>query len=71
MEEAVGPAALPPLEWPKLSADPKLALAAGLGLIALWQLAQGKALPPALTLVWYAARLAGLGSDARTLGETE
>jgi hypothetical protein len=61
----------PPLEWPKLPVEPKLALAAGLGLVALWQFARGKALPPALTLLWYASRLAGLGAGAHSLEETE
>lgn len=46
-------------EWPRLPIDPKLVAAAGLGAIALWQLARGKALPPALTLAWYAMQLAG------------
>jgi hypothetical protein len=31
--------------------------AAGLGVAALWQLAQGRILPPALTLGWYVATL--------------
>ncbi len=61
----------PPLEWPRLPVDPKLALAAGLGLAALWQLAQGKALPPARTLVWYASRLAGLGATPDPIDEAE
>jgi hypothetical protein len=69
--EAEAGAAPPLLEWPKLPVDPKLALAVGLGLAALWQLGQGKALPPALTLLWYASRLAGLGSDSQSLDETE
>lgn len=70
--EAEGTAAAPPpRELPKLPVDPKLALAAGLGAIALWQLAKGKTLPPALTLVWYAARLAGFGSGSHSLDEAE
>ena len=32
----------------------------GLGALAVWQLAEGKILPPAITLAWYAAGLAGL-----------
>lgn len=70
-EAAVAAAALPPRELPKLPVDPKLAIAAGLGAIALWQLAKGKTLPPALTLVWYAARIAGLGPHAHPLDEAE
>jgi hypothetical protein len=62
---------LSPPEWPKLSVEPKLAIAVGLGAIALWQLAQGKVLPPALTLVWYASRLAGLGASAGPLDDAE
>jgi len=71
MGEAEARLDLAPLEWPTFSVEPKLALAAGLGLAALWQLGQGKALPPALTLLWYALRLTGLGSGAHTLAETE
>jgi hypothetical protein len=62
---------LSPPEWPKLSVEPKLAIAMGLGLIALWQLAKGKTLPPALTLIWYAARVAGLGPGGHSLDEAE
>jgi hypothetical protein len=35
----------------------------GLGALALWQLTEGKFLPPAATLAWYAAHLTGLLSD--------
>jgi hypothetical protein len=61
----------PPLELPKFSVEPKLALAAGLGMAALWQLGNGNALPPALTLIWYASRLAGLGVSGGALDEAE
>lgn len=47
--------------------DPKLVAAAGLGAFALWQLAEGRILPPAVTLAWYTAHLSGLlwnGSSA-------
>jgi hypothetical protein len=44
--------------------DPKIAIAAGLGLFALWQLAQGRVFPPAITLGWYAASLGGLLSSS-------
>jgi hypothetical protein len=43
--------------------DPKIVAAAGLGIFALWQLAQGHILPPAITLAWYAAGLGGLLSN--------
>ncbi len=43
-----------------LQVDPKTIAVAGLSLIAAWQLYKGKVSPPALTAVWYAARLAGL-----------
>jgi hypothetical protein len=68
---ATGDPISPPLERPKLPVDPKLALAAGLGLAALWQVGKGKALPPALTLLWYAARLSGLGASAQAFDEIE
>jgi hypothetical protein len=45
---------------PAISIDPQIVLAVGLGAFALWQLAQGRILPPAITLGWYAAGLAGL-----------
>lgn len=47
----------PPLQ---LSVEPKTAVGIGFGLFALWQLTQGRVLPPALTLGWYAATLTGL-----------
>ena len=40
--------------------EPKLIIGVGLGVFALWQLAQGRVLPPAVTLGWYAANLTGL-----------
>lgn len=49
-----------PLAEPDVTIDPKSALALGLGAFAVWQLAQGRVLPPALTLLWYASRLGGL-----------
>jgi len=45
---------------PPAAFDPKLAMGVGLGVFALWQLAQGRVLPPAVTLAWYAANLTGL-----------
>lgn len=43
--------------------DPKILVGLGLGALGLWQLTEGKILPPAITLAWYAANLAGLISD--------
>ena len=43
-----------------LRIDLRTVAVAGLGLIAAWQLYKEKVLPPAVTAVWYAARLAGL-----------
>lgn len=39
--------------------DPKLLVGLGMGAFALWQLTRGRILPPAVTLGWYAATLAG------------
>lgn len=51
--------------------DPRLLIGVGIGVFALWQLAQGRILPPAMTLGWYAASLTGLLSklDAPEAGE--
>lgn len=43
-----------------LAIDPRMAVAAGLGLLALWQVRKGTILPQAATLAWYAAELAGV-----------
>lgn len=43
--------------------DPKLLVGLGLGALGLWQLIEGKILPPAITLAWYAAGLTGLLSN--------
>jgi hypothetical protein len=43
-----------------LSLDPRLLLSLGLGALALWQVTQGRVLPRAGTLLWYAAILTGL-----------
>lgn len=43
--------------------DPKLVVGVGLGILALWQVTQGRVLPRAGTLAWYAANLMGLLSD--------
>lgn len=42
------------------SPDAKMMVALGLGAFALWQLAKGRILPPAVTLALYAANLGGL-----------
>jgi hypothetical protein len=43
--------------------DRKTLIGLGLGALSLWQLTEGKILPPAITLAWYAAGLTGLRSD--------
>jgi hypothetical protein len=53
----------PPKPTPTIAISPRLVAAAGLGVLTLWQLAQGQVLPPALTLGWYAASLGGLLSN--------
>jgi hypothetical protein len=62
------------LESPKSSSvtiDPKMVVGLGLGVLTLWQLAEGRILPPAMTLGWYAAHLTGLleEGDAGDAGE--
>jgi hypothetical protein len=49
--------------------DPKMVIGIGLGVLALWQLKQGRVLPYATTLAWYAARLTGLLSGSAAAGE--
>ena len=53
-----------PAPWPAPPVDPRLAATIALGLIALWQLLQGRIFPPALTTAWYAAHLVGLSGVA-------
>lgn len=43
-----------------LAIDAKMVAALGIGAFGLWQFAQGRVLPPAMTMAWYAATLAGL-----------
>ena len=43
--------------------DPKMVVGLVLGGLAIWRLTEGKILPHAVTLAWYAANLAGLLSD--------
>ena len=51
---------------PAVSFEPKIAVAVGLGVFALWQLTRGHMLPPAITLAWYAASLTGFLSRGPT-----
>jgi hypothetical protein len=44
--------------------DPRVVVGLGMGVLSLWQLLEGRILPPAITLAWYAASLTGLLSDA-------
>jgi hypothetical protein len=50
---------LPPPTAP-VEFDPKILVGLGLSALGLWQLTEGKILPPAITLAWYAAHLTGL-----------
>ena len=47
---------------PAMAIDPKVVVGAGLGVLALSELINGRILPPAITLAWYAANLTGLVS---------
>jgi hypothetical protein len=58
----------PPSSEAPLSLDPKLLLGIGLGALALWQVTQGRVLPRAGTLAWYAANLTGLLSNGASKG---
>jgi hypothetical protein len=46
-------------QGPALHITPRMAAAIGLGLIAAWQVRKERIFPPALTIAWYAASLAG------------
>jgi hypothetical protein len=52
-----------PAPTPSVSINPRIALGAGLGVLALSELVQGHIVPPAITLAWYAAYLTGLVSN--------
>jgi hypothetical protein len=58
-------------QWPVLPIDPRMAAAAGLGLVALWQLFEGRVFPPAVTAAWYAAHLSGLLAPGDSDGAAE
>lgn len=52
-----------------MAIDPKMVLGLGLGALAVWQIAEGRILPPAITLAWYASSLTGLlGHDGAAEG---
>jgi hypothetical protein len=63
-------AAMPPTQ-DAARIDPKWVIGAGLGVVAIWQLTQGRILPPAITLAWYGAHLTGLlaNGDSADAGE--
>jgi hypothetical protein len=63
---AIGDATSVPPPTASAEFDPKPVIGLGLGALALWQLTEGKILPPAITLAWYAAALAGLLSNGET-----
>jgi hypothetical protein len=58
LAEATKPSAS--LEGPALQISPRMVAAAGLGLIALWQVYKEKFFPSALTVGFYAVNIAGL-----------
>lgn len=60
-----------PSSAPAMPTDPKLVAAVGLGAFALWQLAEGRLLPPAVTLAWYTAHLSGLLSNGSSAEDGE
>lgn len=68
---AIGNATSAPPQTESIQFDPKLLIGLGLGALGLWQLTEGKLLPPAITLAWYAAHLTGLlsGGDTADAGE--
>ncbi|HVZ51343.1 MAG TPA: hypothetical protein VG986_05220, partial [Pseudolabrys sp.] len=57
---AVGEASAVPPPTEAAEFNPKMLVGLGLAALGLWQLTEGKILPPAITLGWYAAHLAGL-----------
>lgn len=61
----------PPIARPSQAAaiDPKVVLALGLAVAALWQLSKERVWPPALTLLWYAGHLGGFLAHGEGEGE--
>jgi hypothetical protein len=59
----IGNANPAPITPPAIAIDPKLVVGAGLGVLALSELINGRIMPPAITLAWYAASLTGLISN--------
>jgi hypothetical protein len=59
----IGNANPAPITPPAIAIDPKLVVGAGLGVLALSELINGRIMPPAITLAWYAANLTGLFSN--------
>jgi hypothetical protein len=53
-----------PAQAADMPIDPRVVVGLGMGVLSLWQLLEGRILPPAITLAWYAASLTGLLSDA-------
>jgi hypothetical protein len=56
---------------PAMVIDPKVVVGLGLGGLAVWRLADGHILPPAITLAWYAANLMGLLSNGNFAEDDE
>jgi hypothetical protein len=54
-----------------IAIDPKILIGAGLGVLALSELIQGRIVPPAITLAWYAANLTGLVSSVDSANRSE
>jgi hypothetical protein len=67
----IEPAPSRALHTPAATISPRMAAAAGLGLIALWQAHKEKFFPSALSLVLYAANLAGFLSQEDASGAQE
>lgn len=63
---AIGNATALPPPTPAVQFDPKILIGLGLGALGIWQLTEGKLLPPAITLAWYAAHLTGLLTNGET-----
>jgi hypothetical protein len=64
----IAPSAEAPSFVEALPLDPKMIAGIGLAVLAMWQVTQGRVLPRAGTLAWYAANLMGLVSDRSAAG---